>query len=396
VTGQGLSRGLFIAYVVLAVLTVGLLAVGRGDQVDEALLGVLLAGFAVVGRLLTARRPDNRVGWILAWIAVLFTLDGFAAEYASRAPASDPRLLAQLAGWMSEWVWYLWLALVGIALPLVFPSGRLPSPRWRPVAWMGTAGTLLGIVCSALKPGRMDVDADYPLDNPLGLAGAGDELSALAAVASVMAGGAFVGGGAALVVRLRRAHGVERQQLKWFAYVAALMVSGLVVASLAVAEGEDTDAVQLLGAIGWMSALGLMAFGIPAATGVAILRHRLYDIDLVIRRTLIYASLTAALVASYLGCVLLLQLALDPVTSGSSLAVAASTLAVAAMFGPARARIQALVDRRFYRRKYDAELTVEEFGARLRDEVDLETLAADLRRTVSDTVQPSHVSLWLR
>ena len=395
-TGQRLSRGLFIAYVVLAVLTLGLVAVGRGGQFDEALLGVLLAGFAVVGRLLTARRPENRVGWILAWIAVLFTLDGFAAEYASGAPASDPRLVVQLAGWLSEWVWYLWLTLVGIALPLVFPSGRLPTPRWRPVAWMGAGAALLGIGCSALKPGRMDVDSAYPLANPVGVSGVGDELSALAAVASVIAGIAFVAGSCALVTRLRGARGVERQQLKWFAYVAALMVGGLVVAGLAAAEGEDTAAVRLLGGVGWTSALGVMAFGIPAATGVAILRYRLYDIDLVIRRTLVYTSLTAALVATYLGSVLLLQLALDPVTSGSSLAVAASTLAVAALFGPARARIQALVDRRFYRRRYDAELTVAEFGARLRDEVDLEALAADLRRTVSDTVQPAHVSLWLR
>jgi hypothetical protein len=395
VRSQALGRGLLAVYAVSAMAAV-VVSLAWAAEPDEAVLAVLLAGFAVAGRLLTARRPDNAVGWVLAWAAAILAVDGLAVVYAAGAPTSAPRASVEAAAWVSDWIWYLWVGLVGVALPLLFPGGRLPSRRWRKVAWAGAAGTLLGLVSAALRPGRIDVDSAEPIENPFGLAGAADELSAMAAVAAFLTGGAFLCGGAAVIGRLRRARGIERQQLKLFAYVLALMATGLVVASVVAATGEENGAAGLVGAVGWLSAIGMVLIGIPVATGVAILRYRLYDIDLVIRRTLIYGALTATLVASYLGSVLMLQLALDPVTSGSSLAVAASTLAVAALFRPVRARIQAIVDRRFYRRRYDAARAVEEFGVRLRDEVDVEALGSELREVVSQTMQPAHVSLWLR
>ena len=214
----------------------------------------------------------------------------------------------------------------------------------------------------------------------------------------------FVLAAASLVVRFRRSRGRERQQLKWFAFAGLITTAGLAVAMLEVIFGglergdpeSSAGPLQVIGAIGWFTALFGIVICIPVATGIAILRHRLYGIDVVIRRTLVYAALTGTLVASYLGGVLLLQLLLSPITEDNGLAIAGSTLAAAALFRPARARIQAIVDRRFYRRRYDAARTVEAFGARLRDEVELDAVTGDLRSVVSDTMQPAHVSLWLR
>ena len=232
--------------------------------------------------------------------------------------------------------------------------------------------------------------------NPLGIAAAADLLSVAGQVASFLTGVAFLGAAASVIVRLRRSHGVERQQLKWFAYVVVMVVGGITLASVSSAVGDDKAWVQIAGPVGWFTALIGIAFGIPGATAIAVLRYRLYDIDVVINRTLVYVGLTASLVASYLGAVLLLQLALGPLTEDNDLAIAGSTLAVAAAFRPLRGRIQGLVDRRFYRHKYDAARTIERFGARLRDEVSLDALSSELRGVVADTMQPAQVSVWLR
>ena len=393
-----LGAALFWCAVALAVLTIALALVGRARILDIVVVLVAGPGVAAVARLLTSRRPDNAIGWILALVAVLFATGIACDAYAATAPASDPQLALQVAVCLGQPIWNLWLlALVGIALPLLFPDGRLPSRRWRWVAWAGVAGTLAGTVATVFAPGVIDARAaDVSVRNPLGIAAADGVLSVAGAAGAVLTGIAFLAAAAAVIVRLRRSRGVERQQLKWFAYVAVMIVAGLTLASISSSFDEDATWVQIVGPFGWFLALIMIAIGLPAATAIAVLRHRLYDIDVVINRTLVYAGLTASLVASYLGAVLLLQLALGPLTEDNDLAIAGSTLAVAAAFRPLRARIQGLVDRRFYRRRYDAARTIERFGARLRDEVSLDALSSELRGVVAETMQPAHVSVWMR
>jgi hypothetical protein len=293
-------------------------------------------------------------------------------------------------GLVAQSFWYVWLILTGIALPLVFPSGALLSPRWRPVAWLAAAALGLIIVGAGLRPGDLGVSA--PVENPLGPSGLlADAGNVVLQIGGLLAALAFALAAVSLFLRIRRSRGIERAQLKWFAFAALLATASLAVAMLEVLFPGGWRRVP--GAIGWFGFLFLAIAGIPAATGIAILRHGLYDIDVVIRRTLVYGALTATLAAGYLGCVLLAQLVIG---ARSELTVAASTLAMAALFRPARARIQALVDRRFYRRRYDARQTLEQFGSRLREELDLEALGADLRRVVRETMQPASVSLWLR
>jgi len=267
--------------------------------------------------------------------------------------------------------------LVPTLLLLLFPDGRLPSPRWRPVAWLAAVG-ILGIgVGEAFAPGTLD---NFPAENPFGLGGAGGRIAEALAVCFALIAIAALASVASLVVRLRRSSGDERQQLKWLAS------GGVVLALAGPASGAAGSALPII--------IGQVA--VAVAVGVGILKYRLYEIDVVINRTLVYGALTATLGVAYLGTVLLLQLTLNPLTDSNSLAVAASTLAVAALFRPARSRIQGAVDRRFYRRKYDAARTLEAFSARLRDEIDLDTLGAELREVVDETMQPTHVSVWLR
>jgi hypothetical protein len=386
--------GLFVALIVTNFLVIVL-----GPSAEGDLFFVAVGGYAFVGALVASRQPGNAVGWMLLVIGIALTLGTLAdANLLSRtAPARE------LSGWLSEWVWYVWLALAGIFLPQLFPDGRPLSPRWRPVLVLGVVSLVLSIVGAAFEPGRMEVDSPVPVENPFGIGGPiGDAMPVVSRAGDVLAAAAFVLAAASLVLRFRRSRGIERQQLKWFAYVGMLAATGLALAMSQVLfgtqPGDDVEDgwLEVVGAVGWSLALGAIVLGIPIATGMAILRHRLYDIDVVINRTLVYGALTATLAVAYLASVLLLQLALSPLTEDSGLAIAGSTLAVAALFRPARARIQELVDRRFYRSKYDAAHTIERFGARLRDEVELDSLSAELRGVAAETMQPAHVSLWLR
>jgi hypothetical protein len=341
--------------------------------------------FSVVGVLIASRHPANAIGWVFlgaALAAGLANLGGGYAEYwLDSGKGSDA--LGQAAASYTNVSWVPFILVPPTFLLLLFPDGRLLSRRWRPVAWSAVLGIVGTSVAGGLRSGPLE---DFPeLANPFGVAS--PLLDALEGLAALLLVIGLFGSAVSLILRFRRAAGQQRQQIKWLALAGAVAALTVPIAS----AGYDLWGEAATNIASMISVLGL-----PVAAGIAILRHRLYDIDVVINRTLVYGALTATLAGVYLGSVLLLQLALSGVTEGSGLAVAVSTLAAAAVFRPARTRIQGAVDRRFYRRKYDAERTLEAFSTRLRDEVELGVLRAELSAVVAETVQPAHVSLWLR
>jgi hypothetical protein len=363
---------------------VALLLVEGTDDNFSLIATPALAGFALVGALIASRQPRNAIGWILLAIALLFSLSTLVEGLSMRPQP------AAVAMWLDDWLSDVWIGLVGVGIPLLFPNGHLPSRAWRPVAWFGAVVFALGVLTRAFGVHELDTSAPGHHPNPFALPGAlGDALGALIVPVTVAYAPAVIGAMAGLVVRLRRSRGVERQQLKWVAYVGSLMLTALLLA--AVSLGFRGAVGDPIGAFGWGAFLLVVIFGLPAALGASILRHRLYDIDVVINRTLVYGALTATLGATYLGLVLLVGLTVGQ----SNVAIAVSTLAVAALFRPARARIQAGVDRRFYRRRYDASRTLQRFGNRLRDELDLDAVQGELVGVIQQTVQPEHVTLWL-
>jgi hypothetical protein len=298
-----------------------------------------------------------------------------------------------------EYSWALPVGLLGIYMILLFPDGRLPSRRWRPFAWF--AGVVMFVICVGFVfiPGPLQ---GHPgVRNPLGLEGLA-WLADVAVFIVLMLPACIVASAVSLVLRYRRARGEVRQQIKWLAFAACFVGVGylvvLIVLMYFVPEALENQASPTPLWVDFLTSLLLASFaGIPVAVGVAILRHRLYDIDVLINRTLVYGSLTVSLVAVYFGSIVLVQSALRTLTGQeTTLAVVASTLAIAALFNPLRHRTQALVDRRFYRRKYDAAKTLEGFSAKLRGETDLDTLNDELVRVVSVTIQPAHAGLWLR
>ena len=372
----------------------GLLTASAQDTSDWALLillGVLLLTFPTVGALVASRRPENSIGWIFCVTGLVLAVGVLANAYADYALSAGRGSLPgeEFAAWLSTWIGAPAALLAAAFLFLLFPDGRLPSRRWRPVAWMAAVGSPLIALAGALKPGPLD--AHRSIDNPVGidstLGGVVEVLGLLGALAlnvSVLASGI------SLILRLRRARGVERQQLKWFVYAASLMGGGF-AASFLFSWDLANSIVWFLGILGFMV--------LPVATGIAILKYRLYDIDLIINRTLVYASLTGTLALVYFGGVTATQTLFRTITGQEQqpqLAVVVSTLAIAALFSPLRRRIQAFIDRHFYRRKYDARKTLEAFSSRLRDETDLQALNNDLVGVVRETMQPAHTSLWLR
>jgi hypothetical protein len=383
---------MFAAAALLSVLD----GIPRSVAADLSFIVVLLA-FPLTGLLILRRQPRNTIGWLLVGIGCVWGVGGFGDNYATYGLLVDPGSLPgpAVGALVASGIWAPAIGLMGTFLILLYPDGHLPSPGWRPVAWLSGVTILTLTIVLYLYPGEL-VEAPTPgLTNPLALESAQPVLEAALGVLLPLFALCFVACAVGLVRRFRRSRGVERQQLKWLATAGAVVASvfliSIVMSAVATPAGREPA---------WLLVLNQLSFLLwallPISIGIAILRHGLYSIDVVINRALVYGSLTASLALAYLGSVLLLQLVLSPLTDQSDLAVAVSTLAVAAVFRPARARIQDVVDRRFYRGRYDAARTLESFSERLRHEVDLESVSADMRDVVQQTVQPIHVSLWLR
>jgi hypothetical protein len=336
----------------------------------------IAVGYSVIGAIIASRLPHHPIGWICCAIGLIAAVDHFGGEYSLYALLAQPHPLpgGEAMLWLQGWFWMLFIGLI-VFLLLLFPTGRLPSSRWRTFAWVSGAVIAAGVIwSSAISP---DVGFNVP-PSPV-------QLSVL------LLGGVAA---ASVVVGRRGARRVERQQIKWLLYVGPIffVASGLHIGFYYfwLAEGSlGLWASYLLVIVGGLS--------VPTAIGVAILRYRLYEIDLIVNRTLVYGSLSAMLVALYFGGIVVLQRVFVALTGQqSTLAVVVSTLAIAALFNPLRRRVQGFVDRRFYRKKYDARKTLEAFSAKLRDKTDLEALNNDLVGVVRETMQPAHVSLWLR
>jgi hypothetical protein len=357
----------------------GLQVGGETDDSSVVTDLVTLLVFSAVGAIIASRQPRNAIGWIFCGVGVTLGLNSFAGDYADFWLASGfgNAGLGESAAWLSSWAWSLLLYVPTSSVLLLFPDGRLPSPRWRPVAW----GVAL-VAGLALKAGPL---TDFPqISNPYGVAG--PVVGIVGVVGTIVAAGSMVASAVSLIVRLRRTRGEQRQQLKWLAYWGVVAVAALGVGALVIPWSVPASILIM----------SVAMLGLPIFTGIAIVRHRLYDIDVIINLTLVYAILSATLAVVYFGGIVVLQRAFTGQDNLPQLAIVASTLAIAALFAPLRRRIQSFIDRRFYRRKYDARKTLETFSTKLREETDLAALSDDLILVIKETMQPAHVSLWLR
>jgi len=384
-----LSAALLALGVVFSVLTRSTPDPNAFGVTFDALLSLALLSFPTVGALVVSRHHGNTIGWLFCVVGVSFGLSSGAYGWAVYALFARPGALpgAEVAAWFATWTFLPALFCIPVYLFLLFPDGRSVSRRWRPVAWLAGVGLLATTLGNALSPGRLAQPPFESVENPAGIEAIGGWIDVVVGFGFWLTLASILLAGASLVYRFRRARGPERQQLKWFAGSAVLFAATSV--AYTVLPGVPEQAGQIA---------TLFAFaGIPVAVGFAILKHRLYDIDVVINRTLVYGLLTTVLAAAYLGGVVLLQGAFRALTGQESqLAIVASTLLIAALFVPLRRRVQSFIDRLFYRGKYDAARTLRDFSTRLREKTDLDGLNADVLGVVRETVQPQHASLWLR
>ena len=399
----GLTFALYAAIFPLFVL-VNRVPVPESWDAGFTLGGLLAQGlflaFPIVGALIASRHPRNPIGWICLADGLLWMLSNvfdIYIVYGFAVPGSLPFPL--VAAGINNWLWLPAIGLIGTYMFLLFPDGTLPSRRWRPLAWLSGTVILFGSLSVALTPGRLFNTAG--LRNPFGIEGqqwietTGYPLLLLLPVCMLLCA-------ASVVLRFRRSTGEERQQIKWIAFAAAV-IGVLYLIAMILSFVSPAPSWFDTGSPLWMDVVDYAAIlsftGIPISVGFAVLKYRLYNIDIIINRTLVYGALTVTLALIYLGGVTATQAILQVLTGHErlpQLAIVTSTLVIAALFVPLRNRVQVLIDRRFYRNKYDARKTLEEFGAKLRDETDLETLGGDLVSVARDTVQPAHVALWLR
>ena len=392
----GLSVVMFVATVALTISSLYLAPATQPSStrgtLGDLLLFVPFLAFPLVGALISSKRPTNPIGWIclaagLFWMLIVLE---------DSIPGAGPYPVTIDA--LIQWLWVPPVGLLGIYLILLFPDGKLPSRRWRPLAWFSGAVMVLASVALTLSPGPLP---DHPgVRNPFGLEGHPMLAQVLPGVIALLPI-CILASAVSLFWRYRHSGGEVRQQIKWVAFAASFVgvmyLSAVVIGLFFAPEASwGSGDVSLLGDI-LLDAVLLSYAGVPIAVGFAVLKYRLYDIDVVINRTLVYGSLTAMLALVYIGSVVSLQYVLRALTGqDSQLAVVASTLVIAALFNPLRRRVQAFVDRRFYRRKYDARKTLEAFSTKLREETDLNALNAELVTVVRETMQPEYVSLWLR
>src|SRR5215203_116901 len=348
--------------------------------------------YPTVGAIVASRRPQNPVGWLLCLYGLVISISYFCAEYAIYALLAQPGSLpaGEAMAWIVSWVLPITNGLQVFYI-LLFPTGRLPSRRWRWLGWLTVIYVVVGVILAAFSSGAL-LGILGPIQNPLGIEGFSNIY--YKAVLFTMTSLLTLAAALAVFIRLRRAIAVERQQIKWFAYAAVASVSAGILAYII---PRVIDTPLWFERVSFALNIALIP-AVPIAIGIAILRYRLYDIDILINRTLVYGSLTLMLALVYFGGVTSTQVVFTALTGQEEqpqLTIVVSTLLIAALFTPFRHRIQSFIDRRFYRRKYDAAKTLEAFSAKLRTETDLDALSDDLVGVVRETMQPEHVSLWL-
>jgi hypothetical protein len=401
----GLSFALFAATIALYIPARSMQVPspwGTGGDSGQLISLLPFLAFPVVGALVASRRPENPIGWICLAVGTFWMLYNVTTVYGVYGLLARPGSVPFPAevGSLGESLWAPALGLLGTYLILLFPDGRLPSRRWRPVAWLSGAVIVLASAGVALVPQPLPELGG--IQNPFGLYGYPEVADALFNVLLLLPL-CILASAVSLIVRFRRSGGEVREQIKWIAFAASFVglvllveaVSALIVAP----DNFGTGGSQPFWLKLLQDAVTLSYAGIPVAVGFAVLKYRLYDIEVVINRTLVYGSLTAMLALVYFGGVATTQAIFRALTGQEEqpqLAVVVSTLVIAALFNPLRRRIQSFIDRRFYRRKYDAAKTLEAFSAKLRDETNLDALSDDLVGVVRETMQPAHVSVWLR
>jgi hypothetical protein len=376
----------------LLLVAIAALRLSGAVVAEASLLVAVVTMFAITGVVLVVRRPGNAIGWLCLALAVTGTSAIAARAYATQALVTAPGTLpgGAIAAWLAGWSATPTYLILTMFLPLLFPTGRPPSPRWRPLLWASFVCFAAFCAVAALTPGPLTGAPQF--ENPFGVALLGEAPAVLArGIVFVSQVALMFACLASIIVRYRHAAPTERQQLKWFTWAFAFMFFVLMLGSSL--QGIFGVAVpQLWWEFVWPISITML----PIAIGIAVLRYRLYDIDVLINRTLVYGLTTGGIAATFFGGIVVLQTLLRPFTTGSEIAVAASTLFTVALLQPLRARIQQAVDHRFYRSRYDAARTIDGFAEELRDEVDLDAVRAHLLGAVGQTMSPAHASLWLR